>query len=170
MSEQVIRQVGKTRNVVGYTLWWLKFINYHLLTKNGAAVSRSHSCYWPFQPLGLLIWTLRLGLVMRQKQQEQALLKYNQTILWYKTQTEVGFIIMNVNENSITVKYCFGLEISVPLKKMLLLLYITLLANTAWNITKKKYRKLSTNLLVRPQFPLVLLKHHPRLCPFLPQT
>ena len=69
---------------------------------------------------------------------------------------------MNVNENSITVKYCFGLEISVPLEKMLLLLYITLLANTAWNITKKKYRKLSTNLLVRPQFPLVLLKHHPQ--------
>ena len=37
---------------------------------------------------------------------------------------------MSVNENSITVKYSFGLEISVPLKKMLLLLCITLLANT----------------------------------------
>ena len=33
---------------------------------------------------------------------------------------------MNVNENSKTVKYFFSLEISVPLKKMLLLLYITL--------------------------------------------
>ena len=90
MSEQVIRQVGKTRNVVGYTLWWLKFINYHLLSKNGVVVSRSHSCYWPFQPLGLLIWTLRLGLVMKQIQQEQAPLKYNQTIPWDKTQTEVS--------------------------------------------------------------------------------
>ena len=51
---------------------------------------------------------------MKQIQQEQAPLKYNQTIPRDKTQTEVGFIIMNVNENSITVKYSYGLEISVP--------------------------------------------------------
>ena len=89
MSEQVIIQVGKTRTVVGYTLWWL-LINYHLLTKYSAAVSRSHNCYWPFQPLGLLVWKLLLGLVMKQIRQEQAPLKYNQTIPWYKTQTEVG--------------------------------------------------------------------------------
>lgn len=92
MSEQVITQVGKTRNVIGYALRWpvIYQLLYHLLNKNGATVSRRHSCYWPFQPLGLLVWTLRLGLVMKQIQQEQAPLKYNQTIPWYKTQTEVG--------------------------------------------------------------------------------
>lgn len=163
MSEQVIRQVGKTRNVVGYTLWWLKFINYHLLSKNGVVVSRSHSCYWPFQPLGLLIWTLRLGLVMKQIPQEQGPLKYNQTIPWDKTQTEVGIHYHECQRKLNNCKILLQFRNKRTIKKdVTVTLYHTAVANTASNITKKKLRKLSTNLLVRPQFPLVLLKHHPQ--------
>ena len=51
---------------------------------------------------------------MKQIRQEQAPLKYNQTILETKRKLRLVFIIMNANENSITVKYSFGLEISVP--------------------------------------------------------
>lgn len=132
MSEQVIRQVGKTRNVVGYTLWWLKFINYHLLSKNGVVVSRSHSCYWPFQPLGLLVWTLRLGLVMKQIQQEQGQLKYNQTIPWDKTQTEVGIHYHECQRKLKNCKILLQFRNKRTIKKdVTVTLYHTTVANTA---------------------------------------